>query len=131
MQAIYRWTDAEFQPDKIESECLLEENHLRLMRKDLDTVNNIAFFNEIASEGSRNKSDAFQTFLRFQKRGQRFLNKRIISVRTDEGFEFCNQEFEKCLDKLGIRHEKTNLYSPEMNGVAERFNLTALDGVKT
>ncbi|GBM65306.1 Retrovirus-related Pol polyprotein from transposon TNT 1-94, partial [Araneus ventricosus] len=78
----------------------------------------------------RNKSDAFQTFIRFQKRAERFLNRKVISVRTDGGLEFCNQEFEKFLDKLGIRHEKTNSYSPEMNGVAERFNLTALDGVK-
>ncbi|GBO27432.1 Retrovirus-related Pol polyprotein from transposon TNT 1-94 [Araneus ventricosus] len=78
----------------------------------------------------RNKSDAFQTFIRFQKRAERFLNRKVISVRTDGGLEFCNQEFEKFLEKLGIRHEKTNPYSPEMNGVAERFNLTALDGVK-
>ncbi|GBM92498.1 Retrovirus-related Pol polyprotein from transposon TNT 1-94 [Araneus ventricosus] len=79
----------------------------------------------------RNKSDAFQTFIRFQKRAERFLNRKVISVRTNGGLEFCNQEFEKFLEKLGIRHEKTNPYSPEMNGVAERFNLTALDGVKS
>ncbi|GBM24402.1 Retrovirus-related Pol polyprotein from transposon TNT 1-94 [Araneus ventricosus] len=78
----------------------------------------------------RNKYDAFQTFIRFQKRAKRFLNKRVISVKTDGGLEFCNQEFEKFLDKLGIRHEKTNPYRPKMNSVAERFNLTALDGVK-
>ncbi|GBM69970.1 hypothetical protein AVEN_149000-1 [Araneus ventricosus] len=78
----------------------------------------------------RNKSDAFQIFIRFQKRAERFLNRKVISVRTDGGLEFCNQEFEKFLEKLGIHHEKTNPYSPEMNGVAERFNLTALDGVK-
>ncbi|GBO04905.1 hypothetical protein AVEN_22231-1 [Araneus ventricosus] len=41
--------------------------------------------------------------------------------RTDGGLEFCNQEFEKYLDKLRIRHAKTNPYRPEMNGVAERF----------
>ncbi|GFS98207.1 retrovirus-related Pol polyprotein from transposon TNT 1-94 [Trichonephila clavipes] len=35
------------------------------------------------------------------------------------------------LTKLGIKHEVTNSYTPEMNGVAERFNLTALDGIKT
>ncbi|GBM28707.1 hypothetical protein AVEN_116716-1 [Araneus ventricosus] len=78
----------------------------------------------------RNKLDAFQTFIRLQKRAERFLNKRVISVRTDGGLEFCNQEFGKFLDKLRICHEKTNPYSPEMNDVAERFNLTALDGVK-
>ncbi|GFY25523.1 retrovirus-related Pol polyprotein from transposon TNT 1-94 [Trichonephila clavipes] len=35
------------------------------------------------------------------------------------------------LTELGIKHEVTNSYTPEMNGVAERFNLTALDGIKT
>ncbi|GFY16969.1 retrovirus-related Pol polyprotein from transposon TNT 1-94 [Trichonephila clavipes] len=33
--------------------------------------------------------------------------------------------------ELGIKHEVTNSYTPEMNGVAERFNLTALVGIKT
>ncbi|GFW41332.1 retrovirus-related Pol polyprotein from transposon TNT 1-94 [Trichonephila clavipes] len=33
--------------------------------------------------------------------------------------------------ELGIKHEVRNSYTPEMNGVAERFNLTALDGIKT
>ncbi|GFV55637.1 retrovirus-related Pol polyprotein from transposon TNT 1-94 [Trichonephila clavipes] len=35
------------------------------------------------------------------------------------------------LTELGIKHDITNSYTPEMNGVAERFNLTALDGIKT
>ncbi|GFW68159.1 retrovirus-related Pol polyprotein from transposon TNT 1-94 [Trichonephila clavipes] len=35
------------------------------------------------------------------------------------------------LTELGIKHEVTNSYTPEMNGVAERFNLTTLDGIKT
>ncbi|GFX49283.1 retrovirus-related Pol polyprotein from transposon TNT 1-94 [Trichonephila clavipes] len=35
------------------------------------------------------------------------------------------------LTELGIKHEVTNSYTPEMNGIAERFNLTALDGIKT
>ncbi|GBL76599.1 hypothetical protein AVEN_53320-1 [Araneus ventricosus] len=47
VQAIYRWTDADFQPDKIESKLLLEENRLRLAGKDLDNVSNIAFSNEM------------------------------------------------------------------------------------
>ncbi|GFX35032.1 retrovirus-related Pol polyprotein from transposon TNT 1-94 [Trichonephila clavipes] len=34
------------------------------------------------------------------------------------------------LTELGIKHEITNSYTPEMNGVVERFNLTALDGIK-
>ncbi|GFV26440.1 retrovirus-related Pol polyprotein from transposon TNT 1-94 [Trichonephila clavipes] len=79
----------------------------------------------------RNKSDAFHTFIRFQKRAERFLSKKVIAVRTDGGLEFCNKNMDNFLTELGIKHEVTNSYTPEMNGVAERFNLTALDGIKT
>ncbi|GFU55382.1 retrovirus-related Pol polyprotein from transposon TNT 1-94 [Trichonephila clavipes] len=55
----------------------------------------------------------------------------VIAVRTDGGLEFCNKDMDNFLTELGIKHEVTNSYTPEMNGVAERFNLTALDGIKT
>ncbi|GFY22582.1 copia protein [Trichonephila clavipes] len=77
----------------------------------------------------RNKSDVFHTFIRFQKRAERFLSKKAIAVRNDGGLEFCDMD--NFLTELGIKHEVTNSYTPEMNGVAERFNLTALDGIKT
>ncbi|GFT50719.1 retrovirus-related Pol polyprotein from transposon TNT 1-94 [Trichonephila clavipes] len=79
----------------------------------------------------RNKSYVFHTFIRFQKRAERFLSKKVIAVRTDGGLEFCNKDMDNFLTELGIKHEVTNSYTPEMNGVAERFNLTALDGIKT
>lgn len=44
--------------------------------------------------------------------------------------EFCHQEFNQFLEKQGIIAERTNTYSPEQNGVSERFNYTALDAVK-
>ncbi|GFU55352.1 retrovirus-related Pol polyprotein from transposon TNT 1-94 [Trichonephila clavipes] len=81
----------------------------------------------------RNKSDVFHTFIRFQKRAERFLSKKVIAVRTDMcgGLQFCNKNMDNFLTELGIKHEVTNSYTPEMNGVAERFNLTALDDMKT
>ncbi|GFX24399.1 retrovirus-related Pol polyprotein from transposon TNT 1-94 [Trichonephila clavipes] len=79
----------------------------------------------------RNKSDVFHTIIRFQKLAERFLSKKVIAVRTDGGLEFCNKDMDNFLTELGIKHEVTNSYTPEMNGVAERFNLTALDGIKT
>ncbi|GFX50543.1 retrovirus-related Pol polyprotein from transposon TNT 1-94 [Trichonephila clavipes] len=78
----------------------------------------------------RNKSDVFHTFIRFQKRAERFLSRKVIAVRTDGGLEFCNKDMDNFLTELGIKHEVTNSYTPEMNEVAERFNLTALDGIK-
>ncbi|GFU11016.1 retrovirus-related Pol polyprotein from transposon TNT 1-94 [Trichonephila clavipes] len=79
----------------------------------------------------RKKSDVFHTFKRFQKGAERFLSKKVIAVKTDGGLEFCNKDMHNFLTELGIKHDVTNSYSPEMNGVAERFNLTALDGIKT
>ncbi|GFT83621.1 retrovirus-related Pol polyprotein from transposon TNT 1-94 [Trichonephila clavipes] len=79
----------------------------------------------------RNKSDGFHTFIRFQKRAERFLSKKVIAVRTDGGLEFCNKDMDNFLTEQGIKHEVTNSYTPEMNGLAERFNLTSLDGIKT
>ncbi|GFX74416.1 retrovirus-related Pol polyprotein from transposon TNT 1-94 [Trichonephila clavipes] len=69
----------------------------------------------------------------FQKRAERFLSKKVIAVRTDicGGLEFCNKDMDNFLTELGIKHEVTNSYTPEMNGVAERFNLTTLDDIKT
>ncbi|GFS68757.1 retrovirus-related Pol polyprotein from transposon TNT 1-94 [Trichonephila clavipes] len=137
VQAIYRWSDKDFVPDKIEAELLLEENRLGVVKKDLEDVSTFAFSDEVKHDYSRkvtvfplkNKSDVFQTFVKFQRRAERFLNKKVISVRTNRGLEFCSGEFRVFLEDLGIDHEKT--YSPEMNGVAERYSLTALDGIKT
>jgi len=78
----------------------------------------------------RNKSDAFETFKRFQKRAERYLGTKIISVRTDNGGEFCNRQFEDYFSELGIKFEKTNNYTPEQNGRVERQNFTIMDGVK-
>lgn len=30
-------------------------------------------------------------------------------------------------DEMGIKHERTNVETPQINGVAERFNRTLLD----
>ncbi|GFV26817.1 retrovirus-related Pol polyprotein from transposon TNT 1-94 [Trichonephila clavipes] len=80
----------------------------------------------------RNKSDVSYMFIKFfVKRAERFLSRKVIAVRTDAGLEFCNKDMDNFLTELGIKHEVTNSYTPEMNGVAERFNLTALDGIKT
>lgn len=56
---------------------------------------------------------------------------KIVTIKTDQRLEFCNQGFHASLGKQCISHEKTDTYGSEMNGVAERFNVTALDGVKT
>jgi len=78
----------------------------------------------------KQKSDVLQTFTRFQTRVERLLGTKIINIRTDNGLEFINNDFAKLLNEQGINAERTNIYTPEQNGVSERLNYTALDAVK-
>jgi len=79
----------------------------------------------------RDKTEVLNCFIRFQKRAERFTGQKIVNVRTDNGLEFCHTEFNILFEDQGIRAERTNTYSPEQNGVAERFNYTAVDAVRT
>ena len=77
----------------------------------------------------KSKSDVFDTFERFLKRAERFLDRKVKCIHTDNGLEFVNEKFKTFCEELGIQHEKTNYYSPMQNGVSERFNYTAIDGI--
>ncbi|GFX10988.1 retrovirus-related Pol polyprotein from transposon TNT 1-94 [Trichonephila clavipes] len=51
----------------------------------------------------RNKSDVFHTFIRFQKRADCFLSKKVIAIRTDGGLEFCNKDMDNLFDRTGYK----------------------------
>lgn len=51
-------------------------------------------------------------------------NKKIKIIRSDNGREFCNAEFNNYLKKMGIVHQTTCPYTPEQNGLCERMNRT-------
>lgn len=52
---------------------------------------------------------------------------RPNTFRSDGGGEYCSQEFSAYLKSKGIHHEKTNAYTPQENGVAERMNRTLVE----
>jgi transposase InsO family protein len=58
------------------------------------------------------------------------MGRKIKRIRTDNAAEFCANYFESYLKSQGIKSEKTNVYSPEMNGVAERYNRTIIEGAR-
>jgi transposase InsO family protein len=47
--------------------------------------------------------------------------------RTDNGGEFCGNEFEEFCKKCGIARKNTTPYTPQHNGVAERMNMTLME----
>ncbi|GFS47281.1 retrovirus-related Pol polyprotein from transposon TNT 1-94 [Trichonephila clavipes] len=78
----------------------------------------------------KRKDKAVSVFRKLQGCVELFTGKKIIAVRCDNGGEFRELNFDKQLEKVGIKVEFTDTYSPEMKGVAERFNNAAEDAIK-
>ncbi|CAI7868945.1 unnamed protein product [Closterium sp. NIES-53] len=55
---------------------------------------------------------------------ERQQDRLVNAIRTDRGGEFLSKEFSLWLKKNGRKHSLTMLYSPAMNGIAERANWT-------
>ncbi|GBO20632.1 Retrovirus-related Pol polyprotein from transposon TNT 1-94 [Araneus ventricosus] len=79
----------------------------------------------------KSKSEVFSIFKEYLSRVQRELGRKLKSVRTDNGMEFCHKDFETFLRDLGIRIERTSFYTPELNGISERFNRSSMEAVRT
>lgn len=58
---------------------------------------------------------------------EREQGKRIKRFRTDNDLDFCNKDLEEYFKGIGIKHERRNVETPQMNGIAERINRTLLD----
>ena len=52
--------------------------------------------------------------------------KKVKVLRTDNGMEFCSNEFEEFCSNDGMIRHHTIPYTPQQNGVAERMNRTII-----
>jgi hypothetical protein len=75
----------------------------------------------------RNKSEVFDRFKEFKALVENQKEKRIKVLRTDNGGDFCENEFEEFCKKCSIERKKTAPYTPQQNGVAERMNRTLME----
>ena len=53
--------------------------------------------------------------------------KKVKRLRTDNGLEFCNRDFDEFCKTEGIVRHKTVVHTPQQNGVAERANRMLLE----
>jgi transposase InsO family protein len=67
----------------------------------------------------RKKSEVFDRFKEFKALVENQTEKQIKVLRTDNGGEFCGNEFEEFCKKCGIARQKTTPYTPQQNGVVE------------
>jgi transposase InsO family protein len=70
----------------------------------------------------RKKYEVFDMFKEFKALVENQREKIIKVLRTNNGGEFCKNEFEELCKKCGMSRQKTTPYTPQQNGVAERMN---------
>lgn len=75
----------------------------------------------------KNKHEAFQCFKDYSAKVENLLDRKIKVLRSDNGLEFCSNEFKNFLKQKGIVHQKSNPYTPQQNGLSERMNRTIVE----
>ena len=76
------------------------------------------------------KSDVLQCFQAYEALANNRFNKKIQTLHTDNGGEYCSNAFKTFCAEKGIEHTKTPPYTPELNGVSERMNQTLWNRVQ-
>ena len=78
----------------------------------------------------QSKKEVFEKFVSFVKMMEIQTGRSIKKVRSDNGGEYCSAAMEEFCKKKGIQHQYTTPYTPEQNGVAERFNRTIAENMR-
>ncbi|CAI7805543.1 unnamed protein product [Closterium sp. NIES-53] len=79
----------------------------------------------------QDKTRVFSSFLDWMAEAERQSGKQLKVLRTDNGGEFVNAEFNSFLRTKGILRQLTVPYTPQHNSIAERVNRSLLDSVRT
>lgn len=75
----------------------------------------------------KSKNETFKYFKQYKEFAENQQSKKIKTLRSDNGGEFCSAEMENYLRQCGIVHQKTNSYTPEQNGLCERNNRSIVE----
>lgn len=78
----------------------------------------------------KNKSEAFESFKNWCSEVETEKGLPVKCLRTDNGLEFLNFEFQDYCKEKGIKRYKTVSANPQQNGVVERINRTILERVR-
>ena len=58
------------------------------------------------------------------------IEKKIKTLRLDNGGEFTSESFKILCRESGIKREMSTPYNPQQNGIAERKNRTIMEAAK-
>lgn len=75
----------------------------------------------------KHKSDVLKAFQEVKNLMENLTERKIKYLQSDNGKEYCNEDFDRYLKQCGISRRLTVPYTPEQNGVAERRNRTLVE----
>ena len=75
----------------------------------------------------KSKDQCAIAFKRFLAWAENQTSERLLALHSDRGGEYLSREVRSILDLKGIEHKLNIPYSPQQNGLAERWNRTLLD----
>lgn len=78
----------------------------------------------------RAKSDTFASFKQWLELAQGQSRRSLRRLRTDGGGEYLGNAMASFLREKGIEHQVTPPYSPQANGIAERYNRSLMEMVR-
>ncbi|KAH9699562.1 hypothetical protein KPL71_024410 [Citrus sinensis] len=78
----------------------------------------------------KSKDKVFDQFKNWKTLVETQTNRKVRRLRTDNGLEFCNTDFDDFYTKHGMVRHKTVKHTPQQNGLAERMNRTLIDKVR-
>nr|GEY07078.1 retrovirus-related Pol polyprotein from transposon TNT 1-94 [Tanacetum cinerariifolium] len=76
------------------------------------------------------KNEAFNKFKKWKQLVENQTGRKLKKLRTNNGLEFCNQEFNNLCNESGIARHLTVAGTPQQNGLAKQINRTLLNKVK-
>ena len=79
----------------------------------------------------KHKSDVFSKFKDCKTMIEKQTWRHVKCLHTDNGLEFCYDEFNTLFKKDGIVRHCIVRHTPQQNGVAERINKTLMEKVRS
>jgi len=79
----------------------------------------------------KTKDEVFKYFMLWKAMVEKSTGRKVKTLRSDNGGEYTSKQFQDYLDSEGVKHERTIPKTPQQNGVAERFNRTIIEMVRT
>lgn len=79
----------------------------------------------------KRKSEARQAFQKYVQLLENKFDTKVKLLHSDNGKEYCNEEFRRYAAEKGIELEYTAPYTPQQNGRSERANRTIMESARS